>query len=60
MKKNKKNVDIDSEKLLKAVALGSACVAVTSLLLPAAPVVGGLGRVCSQTISSLLRGHVFF
>lgn len=60
MKKDKKNVDIDSEKLLKGVALGSVCVAVASLLLPAAPVAGGLECVCAKTIPSLLRGHVFF
>ena len=60
MKNGKKNVGIDSENVLKAVALGSACVAVASLGRPAAPVVGGLGCVCAKTIPSLLRGHVFF
>lgn len=55
-----KNVGFDSKDVLKAVALGSACVAAASVLLPAAPVVGGLGCVYAKTIHSLLRGHVFF
>lgn len=54
MKDGKKNVDIDNENVLKAIALGSACIAVASLLLPAAPVVGGLVCVCAKTIPSLL------
>lgn len=53
-----KNVGIDSKDVLKAVALGSACVAAASVLLPAAPVVEGC--VCAKTISSLLRGRIFF
>lgn len=55
----KKKVGIDSEDVLKAVALGSTCVAVASVLLPAASLVGGLWG-CTKTIPSLLRGHVFF
>ena len=61
MKKNKRNVGIDCEDVVKAVALGGVCVAVASALLPAAPLAGGLGFVCTKTIPTLLRGgRIFF
>lgn len=59
MAKNKRKQSVvNSENVMTAVHV--ACAAVASVLVPAAPVLGGIGLVCTRTISSLLRGRVFF
>lgn len=55
---NKKQRVVNSENVMTAVHV--ACAAVASVLVPAAPVLGGIGLVCTKTIPSLLRGRIFF
>lgn len=57
---NKKQSVINSKNVKKTVNVACACAAVASVLVPAAPVLGGIGLVCTQTIPSLLRGRIFF
>lgn len=57
---NKKQRVVNSENVMTAVHVACACAAVASVLVPAAPVLGGIGLVCTKTIPSLLRGHIFF
>lgn len=58
--RNKKQRVVNSENVMTAVHVACACAAVASVLVPAAPVLGGIGLVCTKTIPSLLRGHIFF
>lgn len=61
MAKNKRKQSVvNSENVMTAVHVACACAAVASVLVPAAPVLGGIGLVCTWTIPSLLRGRVFF
>lgn len=61
MRKNKKKQSVvNSENVMTAVHVACACAAVASVLVPAAPVLGGIGLVCTKTIPSLLRGRIFF
>lgn len=61
MAKNKRKQSVvNSENVMTAVHVACACAAVASVLVPAAPVLGGIGLVCTRTIPSLLRGCVFF
>lgn len=57
---NKKQRVVNSENVMTAVNVACACTAVASVLVPAAPVLGGIGLVCTKTIPSLLRGRIFF
>lgn len=57
---NKKQRVVNSENVMTAVHVACACAAVASVLVPAAPVLGGIGLVCTKTIPSLLRGRIFF
>lgn len=57
---NKKQRVVNSENVMTAVHVACACAAVASVLVPAAPVLGGFGLVCTKTIPSLLRGRIFF
>ena len=57
---NRKESVINGKNVLRTVALASSCLAVAAMLVPAAPVIGGIGLVCSKTIPSWLRGHAFF
>lgn len=56
---NRKESAINGKNVLGTVALASSCLAVAAMLVPAFPVLGGIGLVCSKTIPSWLRGHVF-
>lgn len=56
---NRKESAINGKNVLKVVAAANVCLAVAAMLTPAAPVLGGLGLVCSKTIPSWLRGHAF-
>lgn len=61
MRKNNKNQSVvNSENVMTAVHVACACAAVASVLVPAFPVIGGMSIVCTKTIPSLLRGHIFF
>lgn len=61
MRKNKRKQSVvNSENVKTAVYVACACAAVASVLVPVAPVLGGIGIVCTKTIPSLLRGHIFF
>lgn len=51
---------LNGKNVLRTVALASSCLAVAAMLVPATPVIGGIGLVCSKTIPSWLRGHAFF
>lgn len=57
---NRKESVINGKNVLGTVALASFCLAVAAMLVPATPVIGGIGLVCSKTIPSWLRGHAFF
>lgn len=57
---NRKECVINGKNVLRTVALASSCLAVAAMLVPATPVIGGIGLVCSKTIPSWLRGHAFF
>lgn len=57
---NRKECVINGMNVLRTVALASSCLAVAAMLVPATPVIGGIGLVCSKTIPSWLRGHAFF
>lgn len=57
---NRKESVINGKNVLRTVALASSCLAVAAMLVPATPVNGGIGLVCSKTIPSWLRGHAFF
>ena len=57
---NKKQRVVNSENVMTAVHVACACAAVASVLVPAVPVIGGMSIVCTKTIPSLLRGHIFF
>lgn len=57
---NRKESVINGKNVLRTVALASSCLAVAAMLVPATPVIGGIGLVCSETIPSWLRGHAFF
>ena len=57
---NKKQRVVNTENVMTAVHVACACAAVASVLVPAAPVLGGIGLVCTKTIPSLLRGRIFF
>ena len=57
---NRKECVINGKNVLRTVALASSCLAVAAMLVPATPVIGGIGLVCSKTIPSSLRGHAFF
>lgn len=57
---NKKQRVVNSENVMTAVHVACACAAVASVLVPATPVLGGIGLVCTKTIPSLLRGRIFF
>ncbi len=57
---NRKESVINGKNVLRTVALASSCLAVAAMLVPATPVIGGIGLVCSKTIPSWLRGHAFF
>lgn len=57
---NKKQRVVNNENVMTAVHVACACAAVASVLVPAAPVLGGIGLVCTKTIPSLLRGRIFF
>ena len=57
---NRKESAINGKNVLRTVALASSCLAVAAMLVPATPVIGGIGLVCSKTIPSWLRGHAFF
>lgn len=57
---NKKQRVVNSENVMTAVHVACACAAVASVLVPAAPVLGGIGLVCTKTVPSLLRGRIFF
>ena len=50
---NRKESVINGKNVLRTVA-------VAAMLVPATPVIGGIGLVCSKTIPSWLRGHAFF
>lgn len=56
---NRKESAINGKNVLRTVALTSSCLAVVAMLVPASPVLGGIGLVCSKTIPSWLRGYVF-
>lgn len=56
---NRKESVINGKNVLRTVALASSCL-VVAMLVPATPVIGGIGLVCSKTIPSWLRGHAFF
>ena len=61
MRQNKRKQSVvNSENVMTAVSVACACAAVASVLVPAAPVLGGIGWVCTKTIPSLLRGRIFF
>lgn len=61
MRKNKsKQSVVNSENVMTAVHVACACAAVASILVPAVPVIGGISIVCTKTIPSLPRGHIFF
>ena len=61
MRKNKRKQSVvNSENVMTAVYVACACAAVASVLVPAVPALGGIGIVCTKTIPSLLRGHIFF
>lgn len=61
MRKNKRKQSVvNSENVMTAVHVACACAAVASVLVPAVPVIGGMSIVCTKTIQSLLRGHIFF
>lgn len=61
MRKNKRKQSVvNSENVMTAVHVACACAAVASVLVPAVPVIGGMSIVCTKTIPSLLRGHIFF
>lgn len=61
MRKNKiKQSVVNCENVMTAVHIACACAAVASVLVPAVPVIGGMSIVCTKTIPSLLRGHIFF
>ena len=57
---NRKESVINGKNVLRTVALASSCLAVAAMLVPATPVIGGIGLVCSKTIPSWLRGHAIF
>lgn len=57
---NRKESVINGKNVLRTVALASSCLAVAAMLVPATPVIGEIGLVCSKTIPSWLRGHAFF
>lgn len=57
---NSKESAINGKNVLRAVALACSCLAVAAMLAPTTPVLGGVGLVCSKTVPSWLRGHVFF
>ena len=59
-KNNRKQRVVNSENVMTAVHVACACAAVASVLVPAVPVIGGMSIVCTKTIPSLLRGHIFF
>lgn len=61
MRKNKRKQSVvNSVNVMTAVHVACACAAVASVLVPAVPVIGGMSIVCTKTIPSLLRGHIFF
>lgn len=61
MRQNKRKQSVvNSENVMTAVHVACACAAVASVLVPAAPVLGGIGLVCTKTIPSLLRDRIFF
>ena len=59
-KNNRKQRVVNSKDMMTAVNVACACAAVASVLVPAVPALGGMSIVCTKTISSLLRGHIFF
>lgn len=61
MRKNKRIQSVvNSENVMTAVHVACTCAAIASVLVPAAPALGGMGIVCTKTIPSWLRGHIFF
>lgn len=61
MRKNKRKQSVvNCENVMTAVHVACACAAVASVLVPAVPVIGGMSIVCTKTIPSLLRAHIFF
>lgn len=59
-KNNRKQRVVNSENVMTAVHVACACAAVACVLVPAVPALGGMSIVCTKTIPSLLRGHIFF
>lgn len=59
-KNNRKQRVVNSENVMTAVHVACACAAVASVLVPAVPVLGEMGIVCTKTIPSWLRGYIFF
>lgn len=61
MRKNKRKQSVvNSENVMTAVHVACACAAVASVLVPAVPPLVEMGIVCTKTIPSWLRGHIFF